>query len=441
MSKKAYILLFTLLSVVYFFNPLQMVSEAVGKSMFFLMCIISVFAYARDCVSLRDVQYPRVSYLLLMLLMFTSTIVASAFHDQTWLETLYPTMPFIISYGYFFFLMRSGITEREVIRIILMLCAMATCVYLVNIYTFPNTLFGSLVDEEDLSRGYLRLPVPFIHFFVLLFLYSINALIVAAPKKKFWYLVVGVSAFMIIASLTRQVMGLAFGLGLIFVLERVSFVKKMLTIGVAAVIVFGVIPQTKMYKSMVELAEETEKMNNTNRQEDTRIQAAKYFVMDGQTNDVTPVIGNGQPNTGTSPWGKVFLNETEYKLMFIHDVGWCGFFYLFGGVAVLLLLYIFFSAYRRPKSPNEKYQNYFMVYLVLVSIASAPILILPEIMVIVVGWYLAFMPDELRNDGKHYITARENVEAEDDVHQDDEADQSLKENSQEKIEADLAELI
>lgn len=154
---------------------------------------------------------------------------------------------------------------------------------------------------------------------------------------------------------------------------------------------------------MVELSE-TQAEKNKYDKEDIRLQAWKFYTYEYQTNNLTPILGNGIPSIGHSNWGNEFEKTTYHEYggngCFSVDVGWAGFYWNFGLVTTIGLIIILLKAILKKKPTNKQYLSYWCIFISITSIASGPILYYHQIISIITVLYLIYGKD--RNNSSNY---------------------------------------
>lgn len=386
MQKK--ILFLTLLSAVAFFNPFLVLNGAVQKLFFYLFVMLS-FLLFRDKDNFSD-DFPGGAYAVVVFMTVFSIIPATIFRSQTLMQSVTSSLPVIFAFYYLYILRRSAITTADVIRVLELLCILSIPVYIANVVTFPNNIFVREL-EEDLSRGILRVPVIFIEVFVLLLFYNINQILLEKNTKraKWW---VTICILMIVLSVTRQIIVVAFILAIFFYMKESSWFKKIAFCAVVCVVIFYVVPEIPMFKEMIEFSEE--QADDNEEEDNIRIQAWEFYTVDYQANPATPVIGNGTPSMGISRWGKKFAIETDETGYMYVDVGWAGFFWLYGGIGVVALAIVFIRAIAKRKRPEDQYLTYWFLFIVITAFASGPIVYYYQIIIIVTALYLTYKSED-----------------------------------------------
>lgn len=400
-SQKRNIRLYALivLTSLSFYNPFGLVSAQAGKFLFYAVCLIALVMARRHGISLRRVKYPRTAYKMLMGGMAFSIVMVLLFQKQSLKTTVIATLPYLFAYSTFYVLLKLNIPKERIERIIWIFCYVSMGVYIVNALSFPNMIFGAEKEEFDMSRGIARLGVRSIELMVLFFLYAINQWILTRRRKYVWLILLTFT--FIVLSLTRQIIGLSVVLGLLFIMQKVSWPKKIGVIVVCVLLYIFVIPQIPIFKAMAELSERQAE-HNKYENEDIRITAWKFYTYGYQTNGLTAIFGNGIPSIGNSAWGNKF-EKTIYPQYggngcFSVDVGWAGFYWTFGAVATLGLLTLLIRCIRKKENKNRQYLTYWCVFLTLTAAASGPILFYSQIVSVMTVLYLVYGKEENSNN-------------------------------------------
>lgn len=379
-----------------FFNPFGLINPQLSKTLFVAFSIIAVlFAFRKRNVG----NYPKWAYRCLMIGIIGASIMAMIFHAQSCVVSLVAILPYFLGYTYFFVLEKSkpSVIFLEKAFRILTICSLL--IYIVNLVSFPTMIFGETKDEYDMSRGFVRIGMPMIEIVVTYFFYCINNWMIEKNKKNvFWLILTGSMIFM---SLTRQIIALSSILGLLFIMQKASLFKKISVVVVCGFIVYVVLPQIPMVKTMIELSE-NQAINNQN-DEDIRVTAWRFYTTEFQTNQLSPIFGNGVPSYGKSKWGNFVEQTTALRVdggnaCFTVDVGWAGFFWYFGGIATFGLLFLIIKGIKIHQYRDKQYLSYSLAFIGLAAIASGPILYYSQISSLSLILYMAYASKENRNN-------------------------------------------
>lgn len=391
-EKNKYILIVLIfLSAQNFFNPFGMVSPQVGKALFYIFSLIGLYFAFKSKVRLNRLKYPCKAYKILIISIFISIAMGSLFHEQSFWVSVIATMPFLFAYLFFFILMKLQVDKALIEKTLKILVVCSLVMYLTNLAVFPNKIFGESQEKYDMSRGFARLGVPMIEIVMIYLLYSINEWVVTRRRK--WLIWIGITFVLIVMSLTRQFILFSLVFGLLFVLKRARMSIRIGVVLLSVIFYYFVLPQIPIYKTMMELSEEQAEKNKYEK-EDIRITAWRFYTTENQTNSVTPFLGNGIPSEGNSVWGIKHMKTIYYEYggngCFTVDVGWAGFYWLFGLFATLALITIMIKAIIRKKTDKESYMSYGILFFLITSITSGPILFSQQIVSLCLILYLIY---------------------------------------------------
>lgn len=392
MNRSFFILyILIVLSSLSFFNPLGLIPSIISKFIYYVLCLIGLFYSLRRGKNLKHIVYPRSLYRMIILGIIMSIFMASFFQNQSFLTSLIATLPYLFGYITFYILMKLNIPTIKIEKAIWTFCYISMGIYIINVISFPNIIFGTEKEAYDMSRGVVRLGIMLIELIVLFFFYSINQWILF--KKKVYILLIFLTALFIVLSVTRQYILLSFGLGFILILQKASLAKKIAVIVFCFFIYKFVLPQLPMYNAMVELTEAQAEKNEYDK-EDIRIQAWQFYTYEYQTNSMTAILGNGVPSLGNSQWGNEF-REAVYpdyggNGCFTSDVGWAGFYWNYGLFTTLGLFFLLLKAAFKKKEKKEQYLSYWCIFIIITSVASGPIIIYYQIISIMTVLYLIY---------------------------------------------------
>ena len=390
-NNKIHLYILIILASLSFYNPLGLVPPLFGKLFFYLISLTAIVVALRQRLSLYDINFPKGAYTMLMWGLLTSIIMVTFFQHQTFLTTIVATLPYLFAYSLFYVLMKLNIPKKQIEKCLWAFCLIGMVVYLVNIISFPNMLFGVEKDEYDMSRGIIRLSVPSLTIITLCFFYSINQWMISHDRKYIWIILLTFT--FIVLSVTRQHILLSTLFGLLFVMQKASWTKKICVAMTCVLLFIFVLPKIPIYQTMVELSE-SQLVHNQYEEEDIRIQAWRFYTYEYQTNTASILFGNGIPSLGKSQWG-IEVEQTispDYggNRCFAADVGWAGFFWYFGLFATTGLFILLAKGIKKKKQLHRQYLSYWLMYTICAAITSGPILYYHQIIIIMTVLYLVY---------------------------------------------------
>lgn len=378
--------LFITLASVGFFNYHALLTPTAEKLVFYISVLSGGVVAMMYGLNTSRYKYPRLTFAALIAFMIISSLLCGESHMQSAIVTLKASLPMILAFSCFYIFMRLQVTPNKVIITYICLCVVSTIVFFCNMFTMPNNIFGQPVISEDFSRGIVRVYIVFIEIYPLLVFYSINKYLESKEKK--WLFIMAWLIVMIFLSVIRQIIAATAILGLWFYFNKVSLTKKLSAILMVVLVVFVVLPQIPIYKTMIELSED--QRDDNEQDENIRIKAWRYYTYENQPSALTVIFGNGVPSLGNSTWGVQFDSDTEVTGCYAADVGWAGFFYYFGATSTLCLLLLLITALLKKKPLKDQYLNYWLIFILLTSMTSGPILYYYQIVNLTVVLYLVF---------------------------------------------------
>ena len=400
---KKVLIILIYLSAQSFFNPLGVISAQLGKFLFYGFSLIGLFIALRNKYRIKQ-QYPSKAYWLMMTAILLSVLPVCIIYDQPLVVSFVAILPTIFSYLFFYILLKYLPDKGLLMNFVKIMVVCSFIMYIANLLTFPNLIFGASKNAYDDSRGFVRLGVPMIEFVVLWLFYSVNQWIMSGSKK--WLVWIAITGFLVVMSLTRQVILISVVFSFLMIMQKAKIWKKIVVIAAVASFTVFVLPEIPIYKSMMELSQKQAEDNKYNK-EDIRITAWRFYTVEYQENFVTRIMGNGLPSIGNSTLGDKFEKTVALEYggngCYYVDVGWAGFYWLYGifGVFGLLTLLVkaSFSALRKKKN----YQFYWLLFIIISSISSAPILFHSQVVSLCIVLYLIFGNDYERKNKIHSV--------------------------------------
>lgn len=383
------IYIFTFFALVGFFNYHQMLSDQLIKLIFYCVTIVAfALALTDRRINIDKTGYPKTAYHTMMTMIILSPVMAGIFHGQPLLDSIVTALSMIFVYLWFYILMKFEIPEEKIIRVILIGCAIAIPVYLINLKAFPGAMFGEPPVER--IRGILRLPVVFIELFPLVLFYAINRWLIS--KRPIWIALIAVCIVMIVISVIRQIIVVSALLAIIFLFRSLNWKQRALVLVPLVVVAIVIVPRLTVFQALNEVSEAQQEFNERNDQSDIRIQAWKFYTYDYQPNIATMILGNGIPALDKTQYGIEYGTDTAASECFEGDVGWAGFFFYFGAIATVALFIFMWKAMVRRQPPDRQYISYWIAFIMITAVASGPILYANQVFNVVTVLYLAYAP-------------------------------------------------
>lgn len=353
-----------------FFNPFGVFTPYSGMTnVLIILIILIIWIYVTlHGQKINMKVFPRKQYATLIIGTCISMFMPVLYHNQGLIASISATLCQLSMLSLFVAFAKMNITFNEGMKWIKALCLISIICYIISWIYYPRQVLGEERETIDLSRGIPRLYMPFIQFVVLMFLYKLERWLRFHEKgARPWVILTGI---VIVLSVTRQVILFSFICGSLMTLHYLNLAKKILFICLVGggILLFTQLP---FVKTMLELTEE--QASNNKDEDDIRVTDYIYFCDVAQANEVTRILGNGTPHA-SSDWCKAHQAITEEMRIYDVDVAWAAFYWRYGLISIIGLLSLFgrigIYAYKR----HEHCYTYWLLYIVLTSIASAPIL-------------------------------------------------------------------
>ena len=228
-------------------------------------------------------------------------------------------------------------------------------------------LFGTWAMDTD--RGGVRFRLLGLTWVVLCFLMAINKYLEGVNRKRNRLLAV-FCFIAIVAAVTRQVIGVSLLLGGLLIFRRLSLYKKIVFSSILVFSFFVVLPKISVFQKLTDTT--TKQVSANSHKADIRVVAFYYLTFEPR--NVNQILfGMGIPSFGKSKYGNSFEYFSHSTGIYREDLGYSGFYYNHGLIALLLVIFLMLSSLRIPIPSNLQYLRYFMIAYILMNIASGQI--------------------------------------------------------------------
>ena len=365
-------------------------SETITKALYYISGISSLIYFICQKSNKRMPYHNPINknMAFLIFIMFISIFSSNIFENQDLSIGLMTTFPYIFTLSFFYILQKGRVSSIVIERLIKMFGTIFIIVFLLD-KILPVTFFGTM--EFDYDRGELRIRVPGIQWLLLLFLYCIQQY-KNTYKKKF-VLVILLCFAIIILSLTRQLILISAAMGL-WLYFRDSKLKNKIIIGSLIIIASSIVfPKIPALNNMVDL---TKSQIEKNKYEDEyiRFQAWDFYTNGYDRDLIQNFIGCGVPSVGNSTYGNKIDRLSRNNNYYVHDVGWAGFYFFFGLLGTISLIYIMIKSIKI-KCPNQNvFMKFYIMAVALLGFASGSILYYNELLCLTLAVYYLSIVDK-----------------------------------------------
>ena len=377
MRKKDSFLLFFLilssLSFFKFFRPL-VISDLLLKLIHYIFLSVVIIVSAKEFLIKKNTGYSKLISTLVILVLI-SILSAYLFWEQS------PILTFVSSFGFFsffhfFFFKKFNLSIDFIERLVWWLTVVYMVCFTYALLKAPMKVFlgyGEIDKDLNNARGLFRIRLTLIGAGPLYLAFYMAISKYLKTKLSKWLIITIILFVYIALQLGRQSILISLVLGFLFLFTKVSFFKKILiTLVCYGVIWFSIISVPFISKML----EETENQVNYNKDEDDiRIKAYKFYMVEMTTNPFTGLFGKGMYTlVDNNPYGDYINTYGRNKGLIPSDVGYAKIYLLFG-VSGLLIFFIIFYRTLKQKVPEEYlYVKYYIFSLMIGSVAGSPLL-------------------------------------------------------------------
>lgn len=386
MDKYLKLIFLFVISSLGFYNPNQILDPTVIKFIFYVIAVICI-VFAFNCNKYNNInifknKVTKNAYYSILLGIIISVLLVPLFNKQSLIISVQAVLYRWFAYAFLFVLIRFNPPVDKVEKLLVVMGFLGIFVNGINMLTAPNCLFGNQQEEIDISRGFVRVRTPIIYI-CFLFFYSLSRF--KYERKKVWGLTCMLAYMFIVFWVARQYILYCAILGFLFYLSNISILKKILISLLLLFITQYVLLKLPFIQNFIEMTQE----QSENADNDIRMRAWMFYLDELQTNDVTRILGNGIPSMGNSVYGNEFEKKISTYYVYASDVGWIGFYFYHGLLALSGLCILFVSAIFRKHQTRYKYISYLIFLFVLTSFAGGAIIIPEEITALMLFIYIA----------------------------------------------------
>ena len=138
---KIFLLVLMIVSAAGFYNPLGIINAQLSKSLYYLSTLLLIMV-GNNRIKLRQIaKFPYISYRMILLGMIGAAIMAFFFQKQSFSVSIVAILPYFFGYLSLLSFFRSGINEKDILKIIYSLVIISFVIYWINFITFPNMIF------------------------------------------------------------------------------------------------------------------------------------------------------------------------------------------------------------------------------------------------------------------------------------------------------------
>lgn len=309
-----------------------------------------------------------------------SILCCYIYHGQSIITGFIATSIYSIFLIYFI-LNRTSISQSEIESVLIFMGIINIVIIIVAFVTAPNCAFGAF--EIDVARGGFRIRAGVQDWVFLLLAYSMNKISI---KFNFKYVVLfflcQISLFLL---LTRQVIILDFIVVFLFIISYSKFKFKIIALAFLLICVF-VFVNSDIGQNLIRLTIEQHD-RSVYVEDDIRMKGVNFFLYKGQTDILTVLFGNGVWSYNNSEFGHI-MDKLGYLPA---DIGYCGFFFYFGLIALITFLSLILNLIFKRRTREFRFLNIYFFYYGASSFAAGSILYPAQIFIFILMVYYSII--------------------------------------------------
>lgn len=295
----------------------------------------------------------------IFLVYVSSILIAYVFWKQSLFLGFRSTTPdlFILLY---FFLVTNEIDMKLVEKVVGILSFIYLLVWVYAVYSVPRVVFGiDLESEAGTNRGFYRFYIEGSRIVPLAFFFFLNKYY--NHKKFFWVALAVLFYIVVILHVRRQEIFWTTVIGFYYVFRQLKYRWAYLIIAIT-LFTFVVNVSIKEDSIIGIMLNQTDAQfeRQSSGEEDIRISASRFYLLEYHKNPVTFFFGNGIPNAD-SAFG-AYHSSIQAKGYFVQDIGFVGLFANYGLIGVILYLALLYKVVTHKVSTEFMYAKLFILW-------------------------------------------------------------------------------
>lgn len=296
--------------------------------------------------------------------LFTSFI----FHGQDIDMSIRTVLPWF-QFCFCFVLLYYSVSESDLYKAILCFCVVYLLLYVAAVFHAPNFLFdpsgGVGFESIEQGRGWYRIKIVGDGFVHLMLYWQINKYVI--NRKKSNMLLAIMCFIMVLLSLSRQHMLIAFCLSFFFLLKNSSWAMRFGVLAIMLFVFLYLLPQSDIYNSLLDLT--TSQLDkNDNGKDDVRILAYKFYIGYNE-NILQDILGNGIFHSD-SKWGQSIYRIMIERGYVLADVGLVSLFFYYGYLGCAIILRFLFMIFSSNLDKAHTFVKYYVLSVILGTVFS-----------------------------------------------------------------------
>lgn len=261
----------------------------------------------------------------------TSSFLGILFWKQNIFDILKADIPNITILLFYYYLKRTSISEKFIIKTLLVLVIIWGLIEWGQQITYPHVYFQGR-ENLEIRMGLYRFYITGIHFAIIILLYYVSKIYTSPHNRKKNLLIWLVALISIIGYVSRKQIYASILCSAIAIFTLKG--KNKIAILMASITMLGV---GLFYLSDIMLELNAQTMEDMNDDGFIRFVATDYFMFNFSDSPIYYLFGTG-PATGTSGIGQVFMDLQEEYHLYRADCGIVGYFTSYGIIGCVIFI-------------------------------------------------------------------------------------------------------
>lgn len=329
---------------------------------------VFLFILSAIAVSVPYIFPTRIGFVLpvqlIILSMLVSIVMANISWEQSLMDSIIMTVPLMLWF-FFFYLLHIKIPVKIIEGIIIIYGIIYILLYFYQLADSQNVLFGKS-DEIREERGVFRVIFSGGGIFFLSSFLTLNKLTTQKRGKLLWISLAILGIVIPFLQVTRQFIAGVLVIYVIHLVKDLSFIKKSIIITLLiGALIYVSHSDNEIIKGIIEAQKTTMQAGK----EYIRIQSGTYFLTEFSHDNINRVLGNGVPYNDVSNYG-IFVQDLKSQGFYLEDVGIIAVYAMFGILAVIGFILIWFRSFQIPLPEEYYYLKYYLWFLLATSLTS-----------------------------------------------------------------------
>lgn len=358
MLKKVLLSIIILTSLSFFFlkflpNGVIVLSQFAAVGLIFLIILLnSIYDKSKNL----NYHY-KIEINLLLVSVLISMFGASIFHSQDFLATSIAQKAtyFLLVY---FALHALKIHPNDIIKIMLAFSILYVAVYLIQFIIYPIRIISSTIMVE---RGTIRIFLSGGGYAYFIYFFALSRYFVTKNPKYIFLALVMLSIFVLMGS--RQLLGSVVFLTFMFVVFTKQVKSK---IGIFFIVGLSIFPLYLAFQDVISSMFEVSVMQSQETEQNVRLRAVKFFMIDFFPNKFSYLIGNGAAGN-SSEYGRQIQYYMQNFGFYQSDIGMIGEYSMYGILFILAEFTILIKSIFIKLPPSISFVRYIFLGVLMMS--------------------------------------------------------------------------